>query len=125
MRFIVLLLKHSRFCGLITDSAGMTGYLPGELYNWVYRYGRKSGVWTRILSQADQPRPINTTPNTGLSKREEPCPRYAHEVVYDTKSKQVYLFGGNTSSDDAELMDEANNNGIKKMNDFWRMEVCR
>lgn len=103
----------------------MTGCLPGELYNWVYRYGGKSGVWTRILSQADKPRPVNTT---GLSKRREPCPRYAHEVAYDAKSKQVYLFGGNTSlddSDDAESTDEANNNGIKKMNDFWRMEVCR
>jgi len=106
----------------------MTGCLPGELHNWVYRYGGKSRVWTRILSQADQPRPVNTTTNTGLSKRGEPCPRYAHEVVYDAKSKQVYLFGGNTSrqdSDDAEPMDEANNNDIKKMNDFWRMEVCR
>ena len=127
MRSIVLLLKHSRFCGLITDSTGMTGYLPGELYNWVYRYGGKSRVWTRILSQAHQPRSVNTTLNTELSKRGEPCPRYAHEVVYDTKSKQVYLFGGNTSQDsnDTDSMDEANNNGIKKMNDFWRMEVCR
>lgn len=128
LRFIVLLLKHSRFCGLVTDTAGMTGCLPGELYNWVYRYGARPGTWTRILSQANQPQPVDATPSTRLRKREEPYPRYAHEVVYDTKTKQVYLFGGNTSfddSNDAESMGEANFSGIKKMNDFWKMEVCR
>lgn len=115
------------FCGLITDSTGMTGYLPGELYNWLYRYGARPGTWTRILPEGDQSRRPNPAPSPGLN-RKEPCSRYAHEVVYNTKSRQMYLFGGNASLDDLDeddSMDEANVEGIRRMNDFWKMEVCR
>ncbi|KXN90804.1 Muskelin [Leucoagaricus sp. SymC.cos] len=70
------------FCGLTTDSVGMTGYLPGELYNW----------------------------------------------VYSPKSKLMYLFGGNASLDDQDEDDPMDDDalpGIRRMNDFWKMEVCR
>jgi hypothetical protein len=59
---------------------------------------------------------------------EEPCPRYAHEVVYNPKTKLVHLFGGNASMDDLnedDSMGEPASNGIRKMNDFWKMEICR
>lgn len=117
-----------RFCGLVTDSVGITGYLPGDLYNWVYRYNTKPGTWTRILPEGDQARRPNPIPRSALKKVEEPCPRYAHEVVYHPKSKRMYLFGGNVNFDDPEgddAMGDSTFGGVRKMNDFWKMEVCR
>ncbi|KAF9446346.1 hypothetical protein P691DRAFT_733454 [Macrolepiota fuliginosa MF-IS2] len=116
------------FCGLVTDSAGMVGYLPGRLYNWVYRYNTRPGTWTCILPEGDQARRLNPTPSPEMKKVAEPCPRYAHEVVYNPKSKRMYLFGGSTSFDEPEEDDAMGDmvlDGIKKMNDFWRMEICR
>ncbi len=106
----------------------MTGYLPGHLDNWVYRYNTRPGTWTRILPEGDQARRPNPIPNPGVKKLEEPCPRYAHEVVYHPKAKQMYLFGGNASSDDSDeddTMGEIAYDTVRKMNDFWRMQVCR
>ncbi|KAJ3555993.1 hypothetical protein NP233_g12079 [Leucocoprinus birnbaumii] len=56
------------FCGLTLDSAGMTGFLPGELYNWVYRYGTRPGTWTRILPEGDQSRNANPASSPPFKK---------------------------------------------------------
>ena len=45
----------------------------------------------------------------------EPCPRFAHQLVYDDCRKVHYLFGGNPGK-----------SGVPKMrlDDFWSLKVC-
>ena len=44
----------------------------------------------------------------------EPCPRFAHQLVYDDTRKIHYLFGGNHGK-----------SGVPKMrlDDFWSLKV--
>jgi hypothetical protein len=104
------------------------GYLPGDLYVWIYRYGTRPGTWTRIFPEGDQIRRPESSPSNEQKKEQEPCSRYAHEVVCDAKTKQMYMFGGNASLDDLDeddAMGEVSSHGVRKMNDFWKMEVSR
>ncbi|KAK3912329.1 Muskelin [Frankliniella fusca] len=45
----------------------------------------------------------------------EPCPRFAHQLVYDRTNKVHYLFGGNPGR-----------TGLPKLrlDDFWRLRLC-
>lgn len=42
----------------------------------------------------------------------EPCPRYAHQLVYDYANKVHYLFGGNPGK-----------NSPLRLNDFWSLQL--
>ncbi|XP_037034609.1 muskelin isoform X2 [Bradysia coprophila] len=46
----------------------------------------------------------------------EPCPRYAHQVVYDMNSKTHYLFGGNPGMEQ---------NPQDRLEDFWLLRLER
>lgn len=46
----------------------------------------------------------------------EPCPRYAHQLVYDHIHKRHYLFGGNPGN---------HNKQRPRLDDFWSLELCR
>ncbi|RHZ78628.1 hypothetical protein Glove_158g98 [Diversispora epigaea] len=47
----------------------------------------------------------------------EPCPRYAHQMVYDNAHKVQYLFGGRTV--------EAEVDKQQRLNDFWALHLVR
>ncbi|XP_037789855.1 muskelin-like isoform X1 [Penaeus monodon] len=46
----------------------------------------------------------------------EPCPRYAHQLVYDDTKKVHYLFGGNPGKTYLPKM---------RLDDFWSLRLCR
>ena len=75
------------FCGL-TKATRPSAYtiLQSEAPNWVFRYDTKPGTWRKILPNR---------PATAGMETEEPQPRYAHQVVYDTGRKVAFLHGGN------------------------------
>ncbi|MPC16516.1 Muskelin [Portunus trituberculatus] len=46
----------------------------------------------------------------------EPCPRFAHQLVYDDVNKVHYLFGGNPGKASLPKM---------RLDDFWSLRLCR
>uniref|UniRef100_A0A8C9FI07 Muskelin 1 n=1 Tax=Pavo cristatus TaxID=9049 RepID=A0A8C9FI07_PAVCR len=55
--------------------------------------------------------------NPGKSlQEEEPCPRFAHQLVYDELHKVHYLFGGNPGKSCSPKM---------RLDDFWSLKLCR
>ncbi|XP_064105784.1 muskelin-like isoform X1 [Macrobrachium nipponense] len=46
----------------------------------------------------------------------EPCPRFAHQLVYDETKKVHYLFGGNPGKASLPKM---------RLDDFWSLRLCR
>ena len=85
-----------RFCGLTRaqQSSALT-VLRSDAPNWVYQYVNPSqpGKWTQIL-----PEVFSETLLGGHGRGESesvPLPRYAHQVVYDERTKKVYMHGGN------------------------------
>ncbi|CAG8433639.1 10927_t:CDS:10 [Diversispora eburnea] len=47
----------------------------------------------------------------------EPCPRYAHQMVYDDVHKVQYLFGGRTVETEVDKQ--------QRLNDFWALHLVR
>lgn len=45
----------------------------------------------------------------------EPCPRFAHQLVYDMSSKTHFLFGGNPGNNATQL----------RLDDFWLLRLER
>jgi hypothetical protein len=89
-----------------------TAVLKDRMHNWVYKYDSRPGKWIEILKMPDQP----------VTQR--PMPRFAHQVVYNPKTKAIYMHGGNGGGSNTE--GEGKRDGAKgRLNDFWRMELKR
>lgn len=109
------MLTHSgRFCGLTRaqQSSALT-VLRSDAPNWVYQYTHPSqpGIWTQILPEVfsetlggggehgygvDRGKGrVNQGEVGGQGEPSVPLPRYAHQVVYDERTKKVYMHGGN------------------------------
>lgn len=74
---------------------------------WVYYYGNniKHGIWNKI----------NQNKNDDFSKnKNRPCPRYAHQLLYDEKSQLHFLYGGNPRNKDFPK---------ERLGDFWTLEL--
>jgi len=129
--FLSLLLNIPfRFCGLTRPhpTSPRTG-LHTDTPNWVYRYTHpsKPGRWTRILPEVIK---------EGGEPVEGPCPRYAHQVVYDEGTKRFFMHGGNAGDVTAvtEEMELEEEGGVDRprtvvketrLDDFWTMELLR
>lgn len=77
---------------------------------WIYDIVRNS--WSCVYKN-DQASKEN--PNKSLQE-EEPCPRFAHQLVYDELHKVHYLFGGNPGKSCSPKM---------RLDDFWSLKLCR
>jgi len=83
---------------------------------WVYNI--LENKWTcaykndisREKEASDVPGSSNKLPG------EEPCPRFAHQLVYDHVKKAHYLFGGNPGHTSDPKM---------RLDDFWSLKLCR
>ncbi|KAJ3119706.1 Muskelin 1, intracellular mediator containing kelch motif [Nowakowskiella sp. JEL0407] len=76
---------------------------------WVYRI--KKGKWNRIYENENVGGEYWQT-----MQEKEPCPRFAHQLVYDEKRKVHYMFGGNPG----EI-----GNVNKRLKDFWELKLVR
>lgn len=110
-------------CGLTRARAGSSAKteLRLDIPKWVYRYESYPGKWMRIL-------PGTSAPEDGHV--EEPQARYAHQLVYDPKTGQAFMHGGNggvnpeTSSRENNQGDVEGDDGTR-LDDFWSMELER
>ncbi|CAG8451778.1 448_t:CDS:10 [Paraglomus occultum] len=76
---------------------------------WVYSL--ETGQWVKIYQneQTENKHWIQQTPS-------EPCPRFAHQLVYDHINKVQYLFGGNPGEQ---------GNSKQRLDDFWDLRLIR
>uniref|UniRef100_A0A2P2I5A8 Muskelin-like n=1 Tax=Hirondellea gigas TaxID=1518452 RepID=A0A2P2I5A8_9CRUS len=58
----------------------------------------------------------NEVSGDGPDDGAEPCPRYAHQLVYDHHNKVHYMFGGNPGRHQQPKM---------RLDDFWALQLCR
>ncbi|RXM28953.1 Muskelin [Acipenser ruthenus] len=77
---------------------------------WIYDIARNS--WSCVYKN-DQA--VKENANKSLLE-EEPCPRFAHQLVYDELHKVHYLFGGNPGKSCSPKM---------RLDDFWSLKLCR
>eukprot|EP01135_Chromosphaera_perkinsii_P004865 Nk52_evm11s301 gene=Nk52_evmTU11s301 len=76
---------------------------------WVYNL--KKDKWTRIYQNEHVDQEYwNKMGNV------EPCPRFAHQLVYDSRNKVHYLFGGNPGD---------TGNPKTRLDDFWSLKLVR
>ena len=89
--------------------------LKDRMHNWIYKYDSRPGRWSQILKIPDQP--VN----------QRPMPRFAHQVVYNPKTKAIYMHGGNGGGPSSEVEEmKAGVGSVKgRLNDFWKMVLKR
>lgn len=75
---------------------------------WVYNIGQNR--WSCIYKNDDN-QYCESKYNSS-----EPCPRFAHQLVYDHVKKVHYLFGGNPGKCSLPKM---------RLDDFWSLKLCR
>jgi len=79
--------------------------------NILWMYNIKKNKWTKIYQNVN----FGSEYNNRISDK-EPCTRFASQLVYDTKRKVHYLFGGNPG----EI-----NDPCLRLNDFWELKLER
>ena len=91
--------------------------------NTFWSFEIAKGKWRRIYKNEAQSAEEKASVLTSLSMgpdgqplEKEPCPRFAHQLVYDHVRKKQYLFGGNPG--------EAGSPG-KRLDDFWELSLSR
>jgi hypothetical protein len=95
------------FSGLIKEKNNTQETVKNSL--WVFNL--KTETWRKIYQNE----------NTGSEywkqmAESEPCPRFAHQFVYDMKFRKQYLFGGNPGENGAPNI---------RLDDFWELELLR
>lgn len=117
--------RDLRFCGLTRQA--QTTILPVEQPHWVYRYDSWPGSWTPILSNLS-----NKDQESPTHRNEEPIARYAHQVVYNPRTKTAYLHGGNAgvigvpdSVDELATPTPQNTGREKRLSDLWELKFQR
>ncbi|KAI9497069.1 Muskelin N-terminus-domain-containing protein [Zychaea mexicana] len=58
-------------------------------------------------------------------KSERPCPRYAHDMVYNPVTKTQYIFGGNPGEQRQPQLGASIENGCKRLSDFWALQLTK
>jgi len=79
--------------------------------NVLWLYNIKKNKWRKLYQNTN----FGSDYNNRISNI-EPCTRYASQLVYDTKRKVHYLFGGNPG----EMGDP-----YLRLNDFWELKLIR
>ncbi|KAI8141192.1 Muskelin N-terminus-domain-containing protein [Fennellomyces sp. T-0311] len=82
---------------------------------WVYNIERNQ--WKNVY-QTDK-RPDNNI------NCECPCPRYAHDMVYNPLTKTQYIFGGNPGEQRQPDSPVENSNACKRLDDFWALQLTK
>ncbi|KAI0305616.1 Muskelin N-terminus-domain-containing protein [Multifurca ochricompacta] len=103
------------FCGLKRTRATPVPRLDGE--HWVFRYSSRPGIWTHTQVVSAQP-------------DSAPSARYAHQVVYDSRTRTAFLHGGNAGRllESGSLGDNVHGNDAlaeQRLGDFWSMSLSR
>lgn len=79
--------------------------------NSFWMYSLKSSKWICIYRSDHSSEQCFTKSHNTCS---EPCPRYAHQLVYDWNNKVHYLFGGNPGKNTSPQL---------RLDDFWILHL--
>ncbi|KAI8047936.1 Muskelin N-terminus-domain-containing protein [Thamnidium elegans] len=86
----------------------LSGYMrnPGSdiVRNALWVYSIKNNEWQKVYQ------------NESREFRHAPCPRFAHQMVYDPSTKTQYIFGGNPGD---------NLDPSKRLDDFWELQLTK
>lgn len=83
-----------------------------NLRNSFWTYDIKNAKWSCVyMNRCDSDADV-----VNRSHSVEPCPRFAHQLVFDPNKKVFYLFGGNPGRKSSPKM---------RLDDFWQLKVCR
>lgn len=85
------------------------GHDPVKNSFWVYDI--RTNVWKKVYQNE-----VLKYDNQQIYNETEPCPRFAHQLVYDHINKVQYLFGGNPG----DIRDIT-----KRLDDFWELRLSR
>ncbi|KAI9007518.1 Muskelin N-terminus-domain-containing protein [Phycomyces nitens] len=92
-----------------------SGYMRTKSYEvvknslWVYNIAQNK--WEKVYQNESRGREY-----WHKMQNKEPCPRFAHQMVYDSKSKRQYIFGGNPG----DTKDPS-----RRLNDFWELKLTK
>ncbi|PJF17507.1 hypothetical protein PSACC_02688, partial [Paramicrosporidium saccamoebae] len=95
----------SAFTGPTTNN-GQVNQPIESARNSFWLYNLRQREWIRLYSNEANPENEDT----------EPCPRFAHQLVYDPESRTHYLFGGNPGE---------SSNPRRRLGDFWQLYLHR
>ncbi|XP_037927046.1 muskelin [Hermetia illucens] len=87
---------------------------PSHSSNSFWMYSIRTNKWSRIYTCKHPTERCYS--KTQEDNHSEPCPRYAHQLVYDDIRKVHYLFGGNPGK---------SNTPNVRLDDFWRLELTK
>ncbi|TPX48357.1 hypothetical protein SeMB42_g03037 [Synchytrium endobioticum] len=97
------------FSGLMREKA--SGPQGDSAKNSFWVYSIRQDKWTRIYSNDN----IGAEYWAQMVDK-EPCPRFAHQLVYDSTRKVQYLFGGNPGEPGQPNL---------RLDDFWELSLVR
>jgi hypothetical protein len=95
------------FSGLMREKNSTTDTVKNTF--WVYSI--KKDKWMRVYQNEN----MSEEYWKGMVNL-EPVPRFAHQLVYDTKNKAQYLFGGNPGD---------SSNTALRLDDFWSLRLVK
>ncbi|KAI7860209.1 Muskelin N-terminus-domain-containing protein [Circinella umbellata] len=85
---------------------------------WIYHIERNQ--WKNVY-QTDKRYDENDNSN-----EQRPCPRYAHDMVYNPITKTQYIFGGNPGEQrQPQLGSTAAETACKRLSDFWSLQLIK
>lgn len=85
--------------GLAKDQASAQETVRSTMWIYSLRYRQ----WVRMMD-----------PPANAMEMDEPVPRFAHQMVYDSQCSAFFMFGGNAGADDDRRLD-----------DFWSLKLDR
>lgn len=81
--------------------------------NSFWMYSLKTNDWTCVFQSDHSTEHCYSKPKP-QTKCSEPCPRYAHQLVYDWNNRIHYLFGGNPGRNTSPQL---------RLDDFWVLHL--
>ncbi|KAI9308276.1 hypothetical protein BJ944DRAFT_246727 [Cunninghamella echinulata] len=93
----------------------LSGYLKNQgsdiIKNGLWVYSIDQNQWKNVYQNENQ------DPDYWKAmKHIEPCPRFAHQMIYDPLSKLHFIFGGNPGDHECSST---------RLNDFWQLKLTR
>ncbi|KAI8376660.1 Muskelin N-terminus-domain-containing protein [Choanephora cucurbitarum] len=79
-----------------------------EVKNALWVYSIKKNSWQKVYQNENHHQEDRLLSG--------PCPRYAHQMVYDSVHQTQYIFGGNPGD---------NSNPSKRLDDFWELKLLK
>ncbi len=95
-----MLVTFSSISGLAGRN-GEKSFLQGEMTYWVYRYEAQPGKWSKSLLESPPGYSVNDSPSSDTHAK--PKSRYARPMVYNAKTKAMFICGGISGTDESVL----------------------